>query len=177
MRRGGAFASPFLLREGNMLEVGKNTYVTIEEADEYISENYSEKNILRAHWTVCPDEYKEQYLRKSMIEIEALPFVGRKTIWTGELQFPRTLLNAPLYVMHNPVYLMYNRDETKVPKEVKEAEIENALGIIQKSYRPTSKAAVLSALGLVPVFPGGTSVLSSEKAERLLKPFLGAIKA
>lgn len=177
MRRGGAFASPFLLREGNMLEVGKNTYVTIEEADEYIAENYSEKNILRAHWTVCPDEYKEQYLRKSMIEIEALPFVGRKTIWTGELQFPRTLLNAPLYVMHNPVYLMYNRDETKVPKEVKEAEIENALGIIQKSYRPTSKAAVLSALGLVPVFPGGTSVLSSEKAERLLKPFLGAIKA
>lgn len=177
MRRGGAFASPFLLREGNMLEVGKNTYVTIEEADEYIAENYSEKNILRAHWTVCPDEYKEQYLRKSMIEIEALPFVGRKTIWTGELQFPRTLLNAPLYVMHNPVYLMYNRDETKVPKEVKEAEIENALGIIQKSYRPSSKAAVLSALGLVPVFPGGTSVLSSEKAERLLKPFFGAIKA
>ncbi len=177
MRRGGAFASPFLLREGNMLEVGKNTYVTIEEADEYIAENYSEKNILRAHWTVCPDEYKEQYLRKSMIEIEALPFVGRKTIWTGELQFPRTLLNAPLYVMHNPVYLMYNRDETKVPKEVKEAEIENALGIIQMSYRPTSKAAVLSALGLVPVFPDGTSVLSSEKAERLLKPFLGAIKA
>nr|DAL86603.1 MAG TPA: Putative Head Tail Connector Protein [Caudoviricetes sp.] len=160
-----------------MLEVGKNTYVTIEEADEYIAENYSEKNILRAHWTVCPDEYKEQYLRKSMIEIEALPFVGRKTIWSSELQFPRTLLNAPLYVMHNPIYLMYNRDETKVPKEVKEAEIENALGIIQKSYRPTSKAAVLSALGLVPVFSDGTGVLSSEKAERLLKPFLGAIKA
>lgn len=160
-----------------MLEVGKNTYVTIAEADKYIEENYSPKNILRAHWAVCPDEYKEQYLRKSMIEIEALPFVGRKTIWSSELQFPRTLLNAPLYVMHSPIYLMYNRDDSKVPKEVKEAEIENALGIIQKSYRPTSKAVVLSALGLVPAFSEGTGKLSSEKAERLLKPFLGAIKA
>ena len=160
-----------------MLEVGKNTYVTIEEADEYIAENYSEKNILRAHWTVCPDEYKEQYLRKSMIEIEALPFVGRKTIWSSELQFPRTLLNAPLYARRSPIFLLYNRNDAEVPREVKAAEIENALGIIQKSYRPTSKAAVLSALGLVPVFSDGTGVLSSEKAERLLKPFLGAIKA
>ena len=160
-----------------MLEVGQHPYVTIAEADKYIEENYSPKNILRAHWTVCPDEYKEQYLRKSMIEIEALPFVGRKTIWSSELQFPRTLLNAPLYVMHSPIYLMYNRDDSKVPKAVKEAEIENALGIIQKSYRPTSKAVVLSALGLVPAFSEGTGKLSSEKAERLLKPFLGAIKA
>lgn len=177
MRRGGACASPSLYRGGSMLEVGKNTYVTIEEADAYIAENYSEKNILRAHWTVSSDEYKEQYLRKSMIEIESLPFVGRKTIWSGELQFPRTLLNAPLYVRRSPIYLLYNRSDGEVPKEVKEAEIENALGIIQKSYRPTSKAAVLSALGLVPVFSQESGKLSSEKAERLLKPFLGTIKA
>lgn len=160
-----------------MLEVGKNTYVTIQEADAYIADNYSPKNILRAHWTVCPDEYKEQYLRKSMIEIEALPFVGRKTIWSGELQFPRTLLNAPLYVRRSPIFLLYSRNDAEVPREVKAAEIENALGIIQKSYRPTGKAAVLSALGLVPVFSERSGVLSSEKAERLLKPFLGTIKA
>ena len=160
-----------------MLEVGKNTYVTIEEATEYIENNYSAKNILRVHWSVCPDEYKEQYLRKSMIEIEALPFVGRKTIWSSELQFPRTLLNAPLYTRRSPVFLLYNRSDSGVPKEVKEAEIENALGIIKKEYRPTSKASVLAALGLVPVFSDGSGILSSDKAERLLKPFLGTIKA
>lgn len=160
-----------------MLEVGKNTYVTIEEATEYIEENYSPKNILRAHWDVCPDEYKEQYLRKSMIEIESLPFVGWKTIWTGPLQFPRTLMNAPLYVMHNPIYLMYNNNAYEVPLQVKQAEIENALGIIKKEYRPTSKAVVLAALGLVPAFSENTSKLSSERAEELLKPFLGTIKA
>lgn len=160
-----------------MLEVGKNTYVTIDEATEYIEANYSAKNILRAHWTVCPDEYKEQYLKKSLIEIEALPFVGRKTIWTNGLQFPRTLMNAPLYTIRNPVYLMYNRDQFEVPKEVKEAQIENALGIIQKEYRPEAKATVLSALGLVPSFPDTGAKLSSERAAELLKPFLGALKA
>lgn len=160
-----------------MLEVGKNTYVTVEEATEYIQENYAPKNILRAHWDVCPDTYKEQYLRKSMIEIEALPFVGRKTIWSGPLQFPRTLMNAPLYVMRNPIYLMYNANAYEVPPQVKAAEIENALGIIKKEYRPTSKAVVLAALGLVSAVTDGAGRLSSERAEELLKPFLGTIKA
>lgn len=160
-----------------MLEVGINTYVTIEEATEYIEANYSSKNILRAHWTVCPDEYKEQYLKKSLTEIEALPFVGRKTVWSGALQFPRTLLNAPLYAVRNPIWMMYNYNAYEVPPQVKAAQVENALGIIKKEYRPTSKAVVLAALGLVPSFPDTGAKLSSERAAELLKPFLGALKA
>ena len=112
-----------------------------------------------------------------MIEIEALPFVGRKTIWSGDLKFPRTLLNAPIYTRRSPIFLLYNHDDAEVPREIKAAEIENALGIIQKSYRPTTKAAVLFALGLVPAFSDDNGRLSSKRAEQLLKPFLGTLKA
>lgn len=160
-----------------MLEVGKNTYVTIAEADEYIELHYAEKNILRATWTVLPDDYKERYLLKSMQELESLPFVGRKTIWSSDLQFPRTLLNAPIYTRRSPLFILYNFKDNEVPAEVKAAEIENALGIIKKEYRPTTKAAVLMALGLVPAFTDTESVISSDKAATLLKPFLGSIKA
>ena len=160
-----------------MLEVGKNSYVTVQEATEYINAHYSAKNALCAHWTACPDDYKERYLLKSMQEIEALPFVGRKTVWSNELQFPRSLLNAPLYVRNNPVFVLYNRSENKVPQEVKAAQIENALGIIRAEYKPTSKATVLASLGLIPPETKESGKLSSKKAETLLTPFLGAIKA
>lgn len=99
-----------------MLQVGKNTYVTVSEADEYIAAHYTEKNILRAHWTVCPEEFKEQYLLKSIQQIESLPFVGRKTVWSSELQFPRTLLNAPLYTRRSPCFSCITARTTRFPK-------------------------------------------------------------
>lgn len=160
-----------------MLETGKNTYVTVAEADLYVQEHYRDKNALRAHWSVCSDEYKEQYLLKSIQEIEALPFVGRKTTWSQKLQFPRTLLNAPLHTRISPVYLLYRDSEREVPQCVKDAQIENALGIIRGEYRPASKAAVLSSLGLTPPEQPAKGRLSSEHAETLLKPFLGALRA
>lgn len=160
------------------LIVGENTYVTIDEATAYIEENYSERDILRVHWTVCPEEYKTMYLLRALEEIEALPFVGRKTIFTNKLQFPRTLENAPLYVMRSPIYLTYNYDSFKIPPQVKCAQIEDAIdGFIRASYRPTKRAMVLNALGLVPEDQARTGKLSSQKAERYLKPFLGTLKA
>lgn len=168
---------PFFRKGAKMLEVGKNSYVTVQEATEYITAHYSEKNALRAHWAACSDEYKETYLLKSLQEIEALPFVGRKTVWTNTLQFPRSLLNAPLYVRRNPVYILYNRSDSKIPQEVKAAQIENALGIIRTEYKPTSKAVVLAALGVIPSETQECEKLSSKKAETLLAPFLGVIKA
>ena len=160
------------------LIVGENTYVTIEEATAYIEDHYSERDILRVHWTVCPEEYKTMYLLRALEEIEALPFVGRKTIFTNRLQFPRTLQNAPLYIMRSPIYLMYNYDTFKIPPQVKCAQIENVIdGLIRASYRPTKRAMVLYALGLVPDVQQRTGRLSSVKAERYLKPFLGTLKA
>lgn len=48
------------------LIVGENTYVTIDEATAYIEEHYSERDILRVHWTVCPEEYKTMYLLRAL---------------------------------------------------------------------------------------------------------------
>jgi len=160
-----------------MLTVGKDTYVTIEEATEYIQGHYSEKNILRAHWEVAPQEYKEQYLKQSLEEIEALPFIGRKSLYTNELQFPRILSSMPYFITRHPVYRLYYGDETKVPDAVKEAQIENALGVIRKTYRPTQAALILQKLGLVPQYADDAGKLSSAKASRLLSPFLGSLKA
>lgn len=160
-----------------MLTVGKNSYVTIDEATEYIDSRYSPKNILRVHWNVAPDEFKEQYLIQSLEEIEALPFIGRKTFYTNVLQFPRELSNAPWSILHHPLYRMNFADNSKVPEQVKLAQIENALGIIKKSYRPDKAALIVLKLGVVPEYADEAGKLSSERALRLLSPFLGSLKA
>lgn len=160
-----------------MLTVGKNTYVTIEEATEYINAHYSPKNILRAHWTVAPDEFKEQYLLQSLEEIEALPFIGRKRLFASELQFPRIYNSVPYSVSRHPLYRIQFGGEGEVPEQVKWAQIENALGIIRKSYRPDKAALIVLKLGLVPEYNDTAGQLSSERAERLLTPFLGSLKA
>ena len=159
-----------------MLEIGENTYVTLEEADRYVATYYSEKHPLRAHWEVCPTEYKERYLLQSMQEIEALPFVGRKAFRNGRLQFPRSLENIPFRLHCHPLYGSLRCTETEVPQEVKDAQTENAIGIIRKEYKPTVKAVVLSVLGLIPPESDGSGILSSKRAEELLRPFLGSLR-
>ncbi|MGN0807975.1 MAG: DnaT-like ssDNA-binding protein [Candidatus Coproplasma sp.] len=160
-----------------MLTVGKNTYVTIDEATEYINSHYSQKNILRAHWTVAPDEFREQYLLQSVAEIEALPFIGRKYNYVNELQFPRIYANVPYNISRHPIYRIQYGEEGKVPEQVKFAQIENALGIIKKSYRPDKAALIVLKLGVVPEYKEVMGDLSSERALRLLTPFLGSLRA
>lgn len=71
------------------LEVGKNSYVTVAEADEYITSHYRSNSKDRQRWSELPEEDKEILLQNACTEIELLPFPGRKADREQELAFPR----------------------------------------------------------------------------------------
>lgn len=99
-----------------MLVVSENTYITIDEADELIATHLDKYNGLRLFWEILDDEEKEQYLTRSIEQIESLVFPGKKSRPTQLLTFPR----AP---------------SVEVPKEIKMAQAYNALGFLNADIK------------------------------------------
>ena len=158
-----------------MLNVGIDSYITVAEADAYIAANYAEYDDLAVVWGVLSEHDKEVYLRASLGQIEALVLYGRPYSREQALQFPR-------------------RDCFKagpdIPSEVKEAQAENALALLNKDLKARSdeQMKTLGTLGVVKntkynkremgeVGLGATltgsekhsSVLESEDAVKMLK--------
>ena len=88
-----------------MAEIG---YVTLAEADAYVATHYISTDNLRTSWEALSSEDRSALLLRSFETIEILPFSGRKTDPQQPYSFPR-----------------YPSQE--VPKEIKNAQIENAL--------------------------------------------------
>ncbi len=99
-----------------MLVVSENTYITIDEADELIATHLYRYNGLRLFWEILDDEEKEQYLTRSIEQIESLVFPGKKSRPMQPLTFPR----AP---------------SVEVPKEIKLAQVYNALGFLNADIK------------------------------------------
>jgi len=118
-----------------MLEVGTNTYVTIEDADDYVETNYSEYDDLAAIWSILTDREKERYLKASLGQIEALVIPGRPVDRFQPLQFPR--------------YGVFKSGT--IPQEVKDAQVENALGILNSEIksRADEQMKTLGTLGVI----------------------------
>lgn len=134
-----------------MLIQGENTYATTAEADEYINTHYNKYAPLRAIWTVLDDEEKESYLRNSLTEIEALPFVGRKYKMTQKLAFPRIKSGtAGCVYPYGPFYGSMS-DYSEIPQEVKEAQAENALALIGKECmaQTDKQFMIMQSLGVM----------------------------
>ncbi len=53
----------------SVLSVGKNSYVTLDEADIYIRLNYEKYHPIRVIWSVLLPDEKDVYLLNSMAEI------------------------------------------------------------------------------------------------------------
>lgn len=145
-------------------------YVTLEEADQYVETHYVEDASERTFWEDLDDSDKQVLLLTSFEAIERLPFTGRKTFNSQETMFPRY-------------------PSTTVPKDVKAAQIENAL--IQadtseaeeaKQYERLWSAGVSSySIGNLSETVGNAtfgvsaatqSGLTSPKAKKLLIPFM-----
>lgn len=94
-----------------MLEVGVNTYCTLEEANKLVKSNYPIGDFA-AYWVGLTDEQKEQMLINSAIEMETLPVAGAKVFYNQPLQFPR-----------KSNFYRFNQ----IPNEVKDAQVVNAL--------------------------------------------------
>lgn len=82
-------------------------YVTLDEANKYMAENYVSADEVRTSWEGLTDDDKAALLRRSFQSIELLPFIGHKLCPEQKTQFPR----CPY---------------TEVPDPVKWAQIEQA---------------------------------------------------
>lgn len=72
-----------------MLTIGKDSYVTNEEAAQYVSEYYTATDPLRIAWEALSTDDQDVYLRKAFRQINALPYTGRPKDPKQSLPFPR----------------------------------------------------------------------------------------
>lgn len=80
-----------------MLTVGKDTYLSITEADKLITACHHDK--LSDKWLALPDQDKEVHLRNATYRIDCLRFGGHKHKREQILQFPRGMsIDIPLKV-------------------------------------------------------------------------------
>lgn len=76
------------------LNVGKDSYVTLAEANEFIEKNYIQNDAYRVKWAALSDTDKEALLRASTAAIDQLKFVGMKRQWGQTLAFPRICMTS-----------------------------------------------------------------------------------
>lgn len=127
-------------RRTKFMEVGKDTYVTVQEADEYISKYYSDYDDLAIVWGVLDEKEKASYLYTSIQQMESLVLQGIPLNPAQPLNFPRVKCYKPA-----------TRENPSIPDEVKEAQIENALELLNADLgaRSDEQMIVLSALGVI----------------------------
>lgn len=89
-------------------------YVTLEEANEYVTNHFMSSSVTRIAWESLSDVDKKVLLRNSYQAIETLTFRGRKACIIQPSAFPRY-------------------PSTEVPIQVKEAQIANAVVLSDES--------------------------------------------
>lgn len=145
-------------------------YVTLEEADLYVATHYVENAEERTYWEDLDDSDKQILLLTSFEALERLPFPGRKTFNSQDKMFPRY-------------------PATEVPKDIKYAQIENAISLANltesedaKQYEKLWNAGVSSySIGNLSETIGNMSYgmsattesnITSAKAKKLVIPYL-----
>lgn len=147
-----------------------SSYVTVDEANEYVKSHYTSESTIRELWDETSDDDKLVILTVSADAINSLSLSGRKTYPDQENAFPRY-------------------PDTEVPQVVKSAQIENAIATLDSSsnedvemYRKMWSFGIASySIGnlseSVGTASGGASMLQSgiisTTAQSLLQPFIG----
>lgn len=169
------------------LEIEKNTYADIEFVNSYIEEHYNYNHPLRVHFSVLTDDEKATYLLASLREIDKLPFIGRKRLVGQPLAFPRIRNGLNNYM--SPTYMsrfVGSTDDLIIPEDLKQAQVENVLAILNKEISETSKKQLktLQSLGAIKCTKPKNNVeefkvcncpITSETAYNLLRGWLGGI--
>lgn len=122
-------------------------YVSVAEANKYIENNYRREHPLNCIWQVLDNDQKKIYLKKSLIQLETLHYIGFPLRKYQTLKFPRTMrYGATGSYIHNP----YPENIATVPDAIKHAQIENALGIINDECLEFSqkRAKFLESVGV-----------------------------
>lgn len=136
------------------ITVGENSYIDIEEADEYFA-----GRLHAEAWTGADSETKEKALKQATRQIDRQPLRGRKTNPEQELAFPRY-------------------PDTEIPGAVKDACCEEALALLESGNsqrRKLQQEGVQSfSLGnMSETYAAGAGKgLLSQEAKELLQPWL-----
>ena len=73
------------------ITVGTDTYITLADADTYISNNYVTTSTEYITWDALTDANKEIYLKNATKKIDRGIYRGIKAVSTQTLEFPRAL--------------------------------------------------------------------------------------
>ena len=71
------------------MQPGIDTYVTTAEADDYVAAHYGASSPARVRWEGLETDAKERNLTAACLEMERLPYRGRKADRDQALSFPR----------------------------------------------------------------------------------------
>lgn len=167
--------------------VNENSYLSLADANTYVSDNYVSTATEYTSWGALNDANKELYLKKATKKIDRLYLRGIKAVSTQTLEFPRAIRtdyrreNFPL------VNIRLDADwviETEVSQNVKDAQVEEALSILVDGTT-ANKRAKLQAQGVKSFSLGnlsenygtgtkanGTTKLFSTEAQELLRYYL-----
>lgn len=160
-----------------ILTVGTNSYVTLEEADSLITDTKRAYHPLRVAWTALDSNEKSQLLSRSAKELDTLNFIGRKFNFTQRMAFPRIRSGAtPFILSHNPLYVMHNEDASQIPEVVKQAQVENALALLQERIKKSSNLTFLQELGVAVPDTERKGSIASVYAEQLLQGWIGGYR-
>ncbi len=150
------------------LTVGTNTYISLADAETYITSNYLSTSKESVIWAALSTQDKEVYLIRSCKKIDSQRLVGMKIDSSQTLAFPRSIysLNARAYI-----------DQSDVPVEVKYAQVEEALSLVlgtPKRLELQRQGVKSFRLGdLYEEYQGASSnTLISTTTNQFLRPYL-----
>lgn len=132
------------------LQVGINTYATVEEADNYIASHYLSSNSARQSWEALTDEDKKAALLRSCVALNALKYNGRRKVAGQKLEFPRTSSQGVAGVFYQPVFnpaydqglAGYSATSSDGLDKAVMAQIENALWYVALDPQVTDGAKI-----------------------------------
>lgn len=131
-----------------MITVGTDTYVTVSDANAYLSQKYLSSDERLVQWNALSESDKEVYLRNACDAINSVKYRGVTYVALQKLAFPRYF--GEQYAMAYrtliaPLAYLYPELED-VPNEVVAAQCEEALEIACPSEDTATHEAVNGAV-------------------------------
>lgn len=168
------------------LTIGTDTYISLADADIYLTAQYLATDAKMISWTALSDAQCEILLRRAARIIDRQPMIGEKVTYTQTMAFPRAVYNWPNMNYSEQFTMLYNQDwfvQISVPDSVKFAQCEIAItesvgqsdrqrlqqegvksfsvGKLSESYGSGSSSAIYSIEAreyLIPYLAGGVRI-------------------
>lgn len=153
-----------------MATFGQLGYVTLEDADQYVSENYMSKESLRVSWEALDPADRAALLRRSFQTIELLPFSGHKTDPAQLGAFPRCpSTEVPDAIRYAQIEQALIGADADADEEAKQYERMWQWGVSSYSIGNLSESLSTGAYGVGALRAAG---VTSPVASRLLTPYI-----